>query len=550
MAVVQISRIQIRRGQKNQGSGLPQLASGELGWAIDTRELYIGNGSVSEGSPAVGNTKVLTQYDNIFSLADTYTYRTDDAFIQTGSSSVSPIQRTLQDRLDDNVSARAFGLTGVTSQNATVGLQRAIDQLFLNSATKGSEQSRVVLNLEPGIYIIDATINIPPYCILQGAGPDRTVIRQTGNFPIIKTVNDSSTPGNYANDSSSTFNNQAREIIIKDLTLQNNTTNLGMLLESCRDSVFENVNIIGPWQTADTIPADFASSTGVRMDSLSGSVESSKNKFINCKITNWAYGIMSNFDINNTVIDKCHFDYCGNAINLGVNMTLSTPATGRSTGPVNTLISNNVFSNINRYGIWVENGTYNTSKGNSFTLVGNEGGTEAQPVYSCIKFNKVGNQSVSDFFARTEALSYTQANINSSPYVPEIQGTIDYTDGFTHSLSISQTGGTKLFRLPGFANQSFIIEYQMMSETYEMQRIGTMTITTEIRSTPTVNITDDYDYSGDVTYEDNISFTAAIADVNADLTNDTIDVTVVSTMPSNDTTQFKFRVLNRKTSLV
>ena len=59
MAVVQISRIQIRRGQKNQGSGLPQLASGELGWAIDTRELYIGNGSVSEGSPAVGNTKVL-----------------------------------------------------------------------------------------------------------------------------------------------------------------------------------------------------------------------------------------------------------------------------------------------------------------------------------------------------------------------------------------------------------------------------------------------------------------------------------------------------------
>ena len=58
MAVVQISRIQIRRGRKNSGSGLPQLASGELGWAIDSRELYIGNGAVSEGAPAVGNTKV------------------------------------------------------------------------------------------------------------------------------------------------------------------------------------------------------------------------------------------------------------------------------------------------------------------------------------------------------------------------------------------------------------------------------------------------------------------------------------------------------------
>lgn len=47
MAVVQISKIQVRRGKKNSGSGLPQLASGELGWAVDTQELFIGNGSVS-----------------------------------------------------------------------------------------------------------------------------------------------------------------------------------------------------------------------------------------------------------------------------------------------------------------------------------------------------------------------------------------------------------------------------------------------------------------------------------------------------------------------
>ena len=69
MAVVQISKIQVRRGQKNIGTGLPQLASGEIGWAIDTRELFIGNGAVSEGAPAVGNTKVLTQYDDLFQLA-------------------------------------------------------------------------------------------------------------------------------------------------------------------------------------------------------------------------------------------------------------------------------------------------------------------------------------------------------------------------------------------------------------------------------------------------------------------------------------------------
>lgn len=63
MAVVSISRIQQRRGRKYSGTGLPQLASGELGWAIDSQELYIGNGSVAEGAPHVGNTRVLTELD-------------------------------------------------------------------------------------------------------------------------------------------------------------------------------------------------------------------------------------------------------------------------------------------------------------------------------------------------------------------------------------------------------------------------------------------------------------------------------------------------------
>ena len=64
MAIVSISRIQIRRGKKNAGSGLPQLAGGEFGWAVDSQELYLGNGSVSEGAPNVGNTKDLTEHDN------------------------------------------------------------------------------------------------------------------------------------------------------------------------------------------------------------------------------------------------------------------------------------------------------------------------------------------------------------------------------------------------------------------------------------------------------------------------------------------------------
>lgn len=59
MAVIQISRIQHRRGLQ---SDLPNLASAELGWSVDTRKLYIGNGTIEEGAPSLGRTELLTQY--------------------------------------------------------------------------------------------------------------------------------------------------------------------------------------------------------------------------------------------------------------------------------------------------------------------------------------------------------------------------------------------------------------------------------------------------------------------------------------------------------
>lgn len=62
MAIVQISQIKHRRGLQEN---LPQLASAELGWSVDSRRLYIGNGSLVEGAPETGNTEILTEYSNI-----------------------------------------------------------------------------------------------------------------------------------------------------------------------------------------------------------------------------------------------------------------------------------------------------------------------------------------------------------------------------------------------------------------------------------------------------------------------------------------------------
>jgi hypothetical protein len=186
MAVVQISRIQVRRGKINSGTGLPQLASGELAWSIDSQELWIGNGAVSEGAPAVGNTKIITQNDlsfnnNLLNLVQ-HLYKANDTTIQTGADSNIPVLRPLQDWFDDHVNAKDFGsvIDGVTDD--TAALQRAVNQLFLNPATKASVNTpagytnRRVLKLPAGKYITTKPIFLPSYTTIVGAGTDKTLI--------------------------------------------------------------------------------------------------------------------------------------------------------------------------------------------------------------------------------------------------------------------------------------------------------------------------------------------------------------------------------------
>ena len=69
MAIVQISQITNRKGLD---INLPQLAGAELGWSVDTRQLYIGNGTLEEGAPVIGNTEILTEFSDILNFTNTY----------------------------------------------------------------------------------------------------------------------------------------------------------------------------------------------------------------------------------------------------------------------------------------------------------------------------------------------------------------------------------------------------------------------------------------------------------------------------------------------
>jgi hypothetical protein len=540
VAVVQISRIQVRRGQKNAGAGLPQLSSGELGWAIDSRELFIGNGSVAEGSPAVGNTKILTQYDDIFSLADTYTYRVGDGYLQTGSSSASPIQRTLQARLDDIVSIKSFGLTGIASDDATAGLQRAVDQLFLNSATKANESSKVVLYLEPGIYSITSTIHIPPQANIIGAGPRKTIIRNSGAGAIFDTVTSSSTPGapNYA----PTSVTQSKNLRIENLTLDTTASNTGIDLQSCEDSYFYNIDVTGAWtQSSSLVDANI----GIKMSSYSGSVETKNNTFQNVRVTGFSYAVESVWDIHNNIFDKCTFDTLGYGITFGKGMTLG--GSGKLTGPSKNSVSNSTFNKVNKQAIYIEQGEYNHSQSNKFTDCGNEAGTEGQPQTSVIKFNKNNNNSDSDYFSRTESLSYDQANINNVAYIPEVEGNSIYTQGYHSVVNIGQGTNVKTFRLPGSENQSYDIDYLITATNFEAVRSGTLTITQENFGTAAVTVTDDYNYSGNALYEEDIIFNATLIDENSDLTKETISVNITST---NLIAEMKFTIRCKQSNII
>ena len=91
MAIVQISQIKHRRGTNEN---LPQLASAELGWSVDTQQLYIGNGTLEEGAPEIGNTEILTQNSPIPGLpatqSQTLAFGTTANVVSSAFSSVNP----------------------------------------------------------------------------------------------------------------------------------------------------------------------------------------------------------------------------------------------------------------------------------------------------------------------------------------------------------------------------------------------------------------------------------------------------------------------------
>lgn len=546
MAVVQISKIQIRRGQKNTSSGLPQLASGELAWAIDTQEVYIGNGAVSEGAPYVGNTKILTERDNLLELVGTYQFAKNIPYIQTGPNANQPVTLNLQDVIDQFITLSDFTTDAdVQSGDFTDTLQRAIYQLYLNDATVGPVQdpgtiteARVELQVGPGVYTLTQTIYLPSYVFITGAGKGKTIFNYTGDGTAFKFINSNSTMGEPTT-ANTTQINQPKYIYLREFTvLCSSAVASGIEFNSVCDSRFQNIEVIG------SFPVDSAPYTetnyGIILHSSSydnpAAIDAGTNRniFESITVSNFANGVWADDDVEYNKFNNCEFTNLYYGVIFGKN---TSGGVGQRHGPIRNTISNSLFKYINRQGILVEAGAGlscygNSSANNKFENVGNDGGDTNTNMYSMIKFVSYGNSSFQDTFDRARVLA---VNDFVNAYIPEVDGVVMFINNETQIATIGPaTTPLPVIRIPVSDSSGFEVSYVYRSDTNPQFRKGKMLAAVDLVSNK-ITFVDDFEITGNsiIELDEQLEFTAVldgnIVVISYTNTNDTDNATLTYT---------------------
>jgi hypothetical protein len=484
VAILQISRITQRKGLAQD---LPQpLAGGELGWAIDERKLYIGNGELEEGAPVVGNTEVLTEYSEILDYASLYTYKGEAAgyIVQTGETSGSPVTQSLQSRLDSWAIVTDFGAIGNGTVDCTAAINRAMFQLYCREV---NPQIRRGLFFPAGRYIVTDIIKIPPYAKLYGEGANSSIIEFRVNphttavsyqagvlvssgglyyrslVPVPVGIQiDPMNPGPFwavetlpdyiwelADSLQQTRNNVGsndaippRNVEISDMALATNQEINGLLINQATECYFNQVNFIGPLEESDLGDSgeDIAA---VRWFSTEANPCNQIN-FNNCYFSKFTFATETDQVIRGASVTNSKFD------TLYQGAVLDTDPTGFK-------LTHNVFDNIYAQGIVFDSCSLNISAYNMFYDVGNHFNGVDFPATSCILINEENNVSIGDMFERTTANSASFPRIalsgSSVSLGMNIRG-ISYTiDGVSNNTIANQMAIGTYVRTNGVSSE-------------------------------------------------------------------------------------------------
>ena len=450
MAILQISRITNRKGVTEN---LPQLAGAELGWCVDSRRLFIGNGTLQEGAPVVGNTELLTEFSDIVDLSN-YTYEdiTVGYAAQTGPTLNQPVIRSLQAKLDDMASVRDFGAIGDGVADDTAAINRALFQLYCRA---NNTQIRRSLFFPAGTYKVTGQIIIPSYAKLLGEGRNSSIIR-------LVTPNDSSIEPCVARTGDSRQqiginigNNGATpptDIEISGLGFQSDQSTDVFIVEAAKGCWFQNVSFTGPLGINQIDDPGVTDLSGITYKTIAGIVNQDI-VFDACLFTNTNFAHRVQEATRAVTISNSMFNILTNAV------VISTAASGFR-------IVHNIFDNIYAEALAIES-DLNVSAYNMYYNVGYEI-SASQPTTSVIEFGTSNNISVGDLFERSDSDSLIRprisfvSNTSSSGGTQSSIGRFAQTAGQQFLMLDNQATAQPIFTVNTLEVQSMAVQYQIV----------------------------------------------------------------------------------------
>jgi hypothetical protein len=535
MPQVQISRIQHRRGK---ASDLPQLAAGELGWSVDQQKLYIGNGTVADGAPAVGNTEIMTAGSSGFTTALSHTYKGylgDSTPIVTGAT--GDVSRTVQKRLDDYVSVKDFGAVGDDSTADVVAIQRAIDELY-SDTDQNDARARRTLFFPAGTYKINASLTIPPYAHLVGEGPDKTIIKNSASAPALVTEDDDGQVYGNIGDSGATTPTQ---IQISNMTIRTTVAYGGLSIDNATKVFVNNVKFQGTFVSGGT---DASNSKGVTVRSTTA-LPCAYIVFDQCQFTGFARLVDMSYDVTNVRFTNCDFSTAYYGALLGAEMDGST--NGLTKGPRDVQFSGSSWSTIGQQAIWVKpaagadagTGARNViSYGNWYaeTVANSFDGVNSFIEVPVIQFDNDECTSTLDFFERTSQRN-TDFSDSTDPSntPPEVQGIGLHKKAvkqITLADNTSSATDTGIY-LPGFTDKGVRITYKMNRGA--KYRTGVFTISS---AGELCTFNDDFEETSDV----GTTLSAITSDGDSTAGNDTIRVKFITTSDSSTAVTMEYQI--------
>ena len=488
MAIVQISRIQNRKGLQTD---LPQLAGAELGWAVDERRLYIGNGTLVEGAPVVGNTEILTEFSDILEFAATYTYKGDAAgyTVQTGPSA-APISQSLQSRLDSFCVITDFGAVGDGVTDDTLAINRALFQIYCRQT---NPQIRRGIFFPAGVYLVTESILIPPYAFLYGEGSEASVIKldvasdiSTLNAYVARTADSLQQFGVNIGTNGAT---PPQNITINDMGFASLQVTDIFLVDAATDVNFTNCSFRGPLTAANIVdPIERADIAGMRFNSTASLITTNIN-VQECQFSNTTYGTYTGELVRGAAWTDCSFNTHYQGVYWGGPTLDSTIG-----GPKGCAVLHSVFDEIYEEGIVMDGVNLNISGYNSFFDVANHfGGDLGSPFAPVINIYNDNNVSIADMFARTDAASliFARVQLNGSASTALENGSLLKVGQYARQagLVVNMNGSAVndlVFEVSTAETDAFKIDYTFVRD--NARRYGTFTVLGD----PGISYTDDF----------------------------------------------------------